>query len=64
MKKITVRLAGLAALLVLTIGTSFAVPSMSCCEHGQQMACCNHGQQMACCNHGQQMACCSHFSRK
>jgi len=54
MNKITAGVLSLAALLALTLGTSFASPSMACCTHGQQMACCTHGQQMACC----------HFSHK
>ena len=49
MKRITVRLLSLAAVLAATLSISFADGSMACCTHGQQMACCTHGQKMACC---------------
>ena len=48
MKNTTKRVLSLVGLFALTLGTSFAAPSMACCSHGQSMACC-HGQ-MACCH--------------
>jgi hypothetical protein len=45
MKKFTVRLMGLTALLILTLGASFAAPQSDCCKHGAP--CCKGGA--SCC---------------
>jgi len=54
MKNITVRALGLAAIVALSLASSFADPGMACCFNpgNPKMACCfNHGNpKMACCH--------------
>ena len=52
MKNITARIFGLAAIVALTLVSSFATPGMACCLNpgNPSMACCAHNSGMACCH--------------
>jgi hypothetical protein len=48
MKNITARVLGLAAIVALSLASSFATPNMACCKNAA-MACCKN-PAMPCCH--------------
>ena len=57
MKTITARLLGLAAIVALSLVSSFATPNMECCRNpgNPGMACCKN-PRMRCCHFNRQPA--------